>query len=316
MKKLDNSRRDFIKKSAMASSSLVLPTNLVFKKHVTENNIPKVYIFSKQLQFLNYIDMCDATKEMGFDGLDLTVRAKGHVLPEKVADDLPKVTEVMHLYKLTPQLITTKISDTQLPSTKLLLKTASDLGYTHYRPSYFKYKKDTPVLKTVETVQNSFIQLEKLNNKFSINLAYQNHSGHYFGASIWDLHQVLAKMTVNNIGSQYDIMHATVEGGKNWEVGFHLIKPYINSVVLKDFKWVKTNNKWEIKYTPLGDGMVDFDRFFKLLKENKINAPICLHAEYDLGGAEHGNTPSISQQEVFKRLKQDLNFIKRKWNHI
>lgn len=106
-------------------------------------------------------------------------------------------------------------------------------------------------------------------------------------------------------------MHATVEGGKNWEVGFELIKGYINSIVLKDFIWAKKNGKWAVQYVPMGEGMVDFKRFFSLLKAHKINVPFSIHVEYDLGGAEHGGNPKISHKEVFKSIKKDLDFARQ-----
>jgi sugar phosphate isomerase/epimerase len=316
MEKSDHSRRGFIKKSAMASSAIMLPTESLFNKISTifsENNTPQIFLFSKQLQFLNYTDMCEATKEIGFSGLDLTVRPKGHVLPERVTDDLPRATEAMKIFSLKPQLITTNVNDYQNINDISVLKTASELGYQYYRPAWYKYSDETKILETIENAKIQLKNLDKLNNAFNINLAYQNHSGHYFGSSIWDLQQVLQEIKPKKSGCQYDIMHATVEGGKNWEIGFHIIKPYINSIVIKDFKWKKINNKWTVKYVPLGEGMVNFDRFFSLLKKHSINVPICLHAEYDLGGAEHGNIPIISNKEVFKKLKHDLIFIKKNW---
>ena len=59
--------------------------------------------------------------------------------------------------------------------------------------------------------------------------------------------------------------------------------------------------------------MVDFKRYFELLKQNNINVPISLHVEYDLGGAENGGNPTIKHKEVFKRIKHDLDFIRRHW---
>ena len=109
-------------------------------------------------------------------------------------------------------------------------------------------------------------------------------------------------------------MHATVEGGENWEIGFNLIKPYINTLVIKDFKWGKVDGKWKRLHAPLGEGMVDFKRYFQLLKENKINVPLSLHVEYDLGGAEKGGNPTIEHKEVFKRIKHDLDFVRRMWH--
>ncbi len=314
IKKSNQSRREFIKKSAIASSSLLFPTAPLFSNiNSLKNNLPNIFLFSKQLQFLGYNDMCKVTKEMGFNGVDLTVRPKGHVLPENVAYDLPIATETMKLHDLTPQLITTNISNIQNAIDVLVLKTVSKLGYQLYRPAWYKYKNETTILDTVENVKNKLKNLEILNTEFNINMGYQNHSGHYFGAPIWDLHQTLKEIKTKNSGCQYDIMHATVEGGKNWEIGFHLIKPYINSIVVKDYIWKKINDKWVVKYVPLGEGMVNFTHFFSLLKKNAINVPLCLHAEYDLGGAEHGLKPTIPYTKVYKKLHQDINFIKEKW---
>jgi len=36
--------------------------------------------------------------------------------------------------------------------------------------------------------------------------------------------------------------------------------------------------------------MVDFGRYFSLLKKYDINVLVSLHLEYDLGGSEHGAT--------------------------
>ena len=60
--------------------------------------------------------------------------------------------------------------------------------------------------------------------------------------------------------------------------------------------------------------MVDFNRYFSLLKKYNINVPVSLHLEYGLGGAEHGATKiSIDKKEVFAQMKKDLSFLKEAW---
>ena len=55
----------------------------------------KVSVFSKHLQFLNWEEMAQTAAAIGFDGIDLTVREGGHVLPERVEHDLPKAAEII-----------------------------------------------------------------------------------------------------------------------------------------------------------------------------------------------------------------------------
>ena len=50
----------------------------------------KISVFSKHFQWTNCREMAAIAKEVGFDGIDLTVREGGHVLPERVEADLPK----------------------------------------------------------------------------------------------------------------------------------------------------------------------------------------------------------------------------------
>ena len=312
-------RRDFIKLATLAtigSSPIVNYANSLLNPLDPVAQDLKVFIFSKHLQFLNYEDMCDAAKEMGFDGLDLTVRPKGHVLPENVSEDLARATEAMKNYDLLTEMITTKVEDANNPLDRNILEVASKLGYKFYRTGWYKYSKDDDIKTSFLSIQEKLKGLYELNKKLGISGAYQNHSGHYMGSSIWELNQALEGLSPLYMGSQYDIMHAAVEGGKNWELGLRLIKDKINTLVVKDFSWSKINGVWKPAFTPLGEGMVDFNRYFSLLKEFKINVPISIHYEYDLGGAEHGGKPTISNKEVFRKMKTDLTFLRESWEAI
>lgn len=100
-------------------------------------------------------------------------------------------------------------------------------------------------------------------------------------------------------------------------MGLRIIKPYINSIVIKDVKWGKVKGKWKPISEPMGEGMVDFKRYFKLLKKYNINVPISLHVEHDLGGAEKGRVNfTIPKKEVYRRIQQDLNYVKEVWQKV
>ena len=261
--------------------------------------------------------MAEAAKEIGFDGIDLTVRNKGHVLPENVLEDLPKATEAIKSFGFNADMITTKIKDINDPFSLKILQTAEKLGYEYCRMGWLKYKKDKEVLENLDVFKRKMKEIALATKKLGIKGTYQNHAGIYMGSAIWDLDQVLEGVNRNDLGCQYDITHATAEGGKNGEIGFKLIKDHINSLVIKDFRWKKIGGKWKTAYTPLGEGMVNFDKYLPLIKKYNLNLPISLHYEYDLGGAEHGGTKlSIDKKEVFARMKKDVLFLRNKWDVI
>ena len=260
------SRRNFTKLSVAALGSIPLlgfENALNYEAGKSKDSI-EVNLFSKHLQFLDYNEMSEAAAEMGFKGLDLTVRPKGHVLPEKVVDDLPKAVEAMKKFGLNPHMMTTNVWDVKDLEQKTVLETASKLGFTHYRTGWLKYPDDKTIAESQVFYGKQAKGLEVLNKELGLIGCYQNHAGRHVGAPIWDLPPILSATNIENIGCQYDIRHAVVEGGSSWELGLRLIKPFIKSIVIKDFKWGLVNGKWKPVNTPLGEGMVDFNRYFSL----------------------------------------------------
>lgn len=313
------SRRDFTKLSAIGLASLPLLsfqngiTNEVYKSSGKLN----VHLFSKHLQFLDYNEMSASAAEMGFDGLDLTVRRKGHVLPKNVMEDLPKAVLAMKKYGLVPKMMSTNVWDAHNKINKNVLTTASNLGFTHYRTDWLKYPEDKPIVESQTLFGKQARELENLNEKLGIIGGYQNHAGKHVGAPIWDLLPILELTKGKFMGSQYDIRHAVIEGGESWELGLKRINPFINSIVLKDVKWGVENGQWKPINVPMGEGMVDFERYFSLLKKYKINVPVSLHVEHDLGGAEKGkNKLTISKKEVLERIKKDLVYLRKVWDKV
>jgi hypothetical protein len=65
---------------------------------------------------------------MGFDGVDLTVRTGGHVLPERVEQDLPKLTAILRKAGLALPMVTTGIVDVRTPYAENVLRALKDVG--------------------------------------------------------------------------------------------------------------------------------------------------------------------------------------------
>ncbi len=309
------SRRNFIKKSILWGAVIpLLPGNLSLRFHDHAATPLKIHIFSKHLQFLNEQDMADAAAEIGFDGIDLTVRPEGHVQPERAEEDLPRAVEAMRKVGFAPTMMTTAVHDPDSPIDKQVLKTAAKLGMQYYRMSYFRYQDNKSIPESLLYFQQRMKALSQLNSELGLTGCYQNHAGNYIGASIWELWDILKKADPQSIGAQYDIRHAVVEGGLSWPNGLQLIQSRIKTLAIKDFIWEKKNGKWQPQHTPLGEGMVDFKTYFQLLKKYRIQAPVSLHLEYPIGGAEHGAAKlSVDKQIVFDAMKRDLSTVKELW---
>lgn len=267
-----------------------------------------ICVFSKHLQWCKSFDqMAEVAAEIGFDGVDLTVRNGGHVPPEQVTELLPQVVKAVEKAGLKVYMITTGINDPDDQWTVPVLKTAGEMGIGYYRMGYLRYHKNMDVAASLEKLKKTMAALAKLNEQYQIHGAYQNHAGDRVGGPVWDIWELVKELDHKWIGCQYDIRHATVEGANAWPLAFDLLKNHIKITAIKDFKWDQTNNELKIINVPLGQGVTDFDRYFQLYKKYNITGPISLHYEYPLGGADHGERElTISEPELRAALKQDL----------
>ena len=303
-------RRSFIKQSSLLSSAFAMhPIIKLFREQ--KLSMP-VSIFSKNLQWMSIKELAPIVKQLGFDGVDLTVRPNGHVLPERVTEDLPKAISILKDNGLTVPCITTGILDVTEPSSEAIIKTAASVGIKYYRMGWYKYSPKVSVAKNLEEFKEKISLLNALNKIYEIQGCYQNHAGEYFGSALWDLYTVLKDFDPQYIGCQFDIRHATVEAAHSWPVSFELLKNYIKTINVKDFYWLKKDNKWVENNVPLGTGMVDFKQYFQLLNKINFHGPVCVHYEYPLGGAEDGAKQiTMSKDAVLESMKADLQTLKK-----
>ena len=298
------SRKNFITGLALASAA---PPIKIYSKTLTKMPI---CIFSKHLQWCDYKQMADVAKEIGIDGLDITVRRKGHVLPENVTEDLPKAVEEARKEDIEVPMITTNIIGAKDEITEPILKTASKLGIKYYRMGKLKYNTKKGIVETLESYRPRIAELAGLNKKYRIHGAYQNHAGSKIGGPVWDIWMLMKGLDSHWIECQYDIRHATVEGAQSWPINLRLLSPYIKTLVVKDFKWGLVKGKWKIINTPLGEGMVDFKSYFKLVKQLGISGPISIHYEYKLHPDEHKMSFAEKRKAFVPIMRKDVETLR------
>lgn len=313
---MKNDRRSFLKKvPAIGLGLSTLPLSgksmaITEMKAKKNTSIEEICVFSKHLQFLEYDEMAETAAEIGFTGVDLTVRPGGHVLPEKATTHLPNAISAIEKAGLKVPMITTAIDDPGTYNAQAILSTAANLEVKYYRMGYLKYDFDKGISETLSSFKTLMDKFLKINEFFNITGNYQNHDGTNIGAVIWDLWTLFKNRNPEYIGCQYDIRHNTLEGGRSWPVDMQLIAPFIHTLVLKDFKWEEIGGEWKIINTPIGEGMVDFPRFFQLVKKLKIGGPVSIHFEYPLTEEPIENmNPVIAKEQVIKAMKKDLGKV-------
>ncbi len=95
-----NSRRDFMKNSiALATGAIIAPNasdRLISKRIPSIQSVNRpICVFTKSLQYLEYKELAETLSKAGYDGADLSVRPEGHVIPERVKTDLPRLVKIL-----------------------------------------------------------------------------------------------------------------------------------------------------------------------------------------------------------------------------
>ena len=273
----------------------------------------KIAVFSKHLQFVKDDELASLAQQIGVQGIDLTVRSKGHIEPESVARELPRLVEIIRKKGLEVPMVTTEINSVS-PEAESILKTCAQLGIRYYRFGSLKYNDSAPPQQQLNALKPRMKALAELNHKLGVCGMYHTHSGAgQLGASIWDLHILFEGLPTSAIGVNYDIGHATIEGGLGGWISTAKLTGAggMNGLAIKDFVWTKGPKGWDAKWVPLGEGMVKFQQFFALLAKTDFHGPVQIHYEYPLGGADKGATElTMERSKVLAAMTKDVDALK------
>lgn len=257
----------------------------------------------------SYAEVAGMLKQLGIAGPDLTVRGGGLVLPERAAEDLPRAAAAFKAAGLSIPMISTNLTVGDATA-RAILGTAGKLGVRHFKLGYYHYHDPAAWRARLEEVRHELIPLLQLAESFGLTGGIHNHAGATVGGAIWDTAELLPALGVKNVGFYFDPSHATIEGGNHaWKLNFHRAAERLKMVALKDFVWEKTGGQWRTRWVPLGEGMVRWPEFFRMLAKTGFSGPVSLHIEYDPGGA----TKAARFENSFAAAARDLAFVRKHW---
>ncbi|MDA3927277.1 MAG: TIM barrel protein [Kiritimatiellae bacterium] len=308
-------RRDFIKTAALATAGAAALPAAAEAAVKSSSLVQSMNFFSKPLQWMNYDQLAESVAKLGLDGFDLTVRPKGHVLPENVERDLPLAIKAAKAQGLNVDMMVTAITAADNELAEKILKTAAQNGVKCYRMGYLQYDPKKSVLQSLSDINKTMSGLEKINQSAGLTGCYQNHHAWkpgLFGGAIWDLHHVLKDVDPKWMACQYDVRHAIAECTGSWSTGMRLIAPWIKSICLKDFD-LKGDRKGRSypRNLPAGEGETPWKEYAKLLKDLNIKVPATIHIEWEYLSKEEKNLPYAEKTELaINRIKKDCDFYK------
>ena len=280
-------------------------------------SLQRPMMFSKHLQKLPLDQVGPGLRGIGVESIDLTVRPGGHVAPERVEEDFPKVQQVLAESGVDIGMISTDIQDANDPVNQKVLRTAVKCGIKTYKIGYFKYDGFGTLRKRRDEVKRKLHELADLNRELGIHGGFHNHSGALVGASCWDVDYMLDGTDTPHIGVYFDPIHAVVEGGVGgWLQAMDLLSTRITMLGVKDFRWVDhlnlykatRRNGWVL--CTLDEGTTPWPDVIRYLQRINFNGPISFHPGYP--GPK--GLSDLDPPRALEQGKRDIALFRKWWD--
>jgi L-ribulose-5-phosphate 3-epimerase len=270
-----------------------------FGTSAPKRNSPILCVHSQNMIRVPYAQLGEIAAQLGFEGVDMTVYIGGHVDPRITNVDLVRSFESTRGAGLEVPMISTNITSASDPTCYAVLYLTGHSQVPLCRLGYWPYPSGLPLPQRLRQVRQELAQILGLAQRSAIALMVPNRAGEFVGQSVWDTNIVIQGMDQGMVGYCFDPAEATAEGGLGgWVAALRLALPLLKAVTLQDFYWKKEADSWTIQKCPLGEGMVDWVRFFSMLATAKFAGPISIKVEYN-------------PKDVLGSMTKDLEFARR-----
>ena len=260
---------------------------------------PVVSAFIRAVLGMDMPTLARFLDDAGYDGAEVPVRANlSYIRPEDAAEQLPRLADALARRGKRIYCVTTDIVSADAPHAETIVRTVARLGIPRYRLGFMRYDLKAPIHPQREALRATVRAIAQLNQAHGVLGVYQNHSEpEYVSASLWDYYELIRELPSRHMGIAYDVMHATVEGGRMWRQTWKLVQSHLGYVSAKDFRWAGH----QVQFVPLGTGQVD-PAIFKQIRAD-YRGDYSVHIEYVTQQALAENAAALRRDvETLRRL--------------
>lgn len=273
----------------------------------------KVVTFTKSFQDWPIPLLCHRFREIGLEGLDLTVRRGGHIEPGNVAEQLPLAVKAAQEAGVEIAFLTTDITDPS-PQAEQTLATASQLGVHRFKLGYYRYTAFGTLARQIDETRQRIEAVAKMAKKHAILPCVHIHSGTNIPSHGTQLYQLLRDFSPDDVGAYVDMLHMALEGSSDgWRQGLDLLAPWIKLVAVKNFDWQPGERDqfgrlgWRNRVVPIADGISPIPEFVGVLKRIGFDGTYSLHSEYK---GSH-SFKDLSTEGCLEQTAADLQYLRQ-----
>jgi sugar phosphate isomerase/epimerase len=267
---------------------------------------PAVCLYSRVLIEIGQVDLPMVIGGLGFDGVDLSVEPGGHVPPEKAANYLMPALEGFTGRGIDVPMITTALTSLEDKDAENILGLATYIKVPFFRPGHWKFTGSPAIEMQTALVQQQIAGLAQLARATNMVMGIHNFMDGAEGAAVPDIARVIRPIDPHLVGYCFDAGYATAQGGASgFAAALELALPRLKMVAVRDFKWDREGGGVaRMLPCPLGEGVVDWPKFFAALAKARFAGPVSLQIDYQ----PKAKTAAIRKDLAFLRRQIDAAY--------
>jgi len=259
---------------------------------------PAVCLYSMHMLKIEYEQMGLILKDLGFDGCNLAVVPGAHVPPEKAGSDLMREIEAVAGPGLDVPILTTSANSANDMNGRQVMAIAGFMQIPLIRSGTWRYGTADPEPRLIE-VQREALNLASVARAYNLTLCLPNLTGDAVGAAVWDYTAMLRGVDPRIVGYDFDPGCATQFSGPEGAVNsLRVALPRLKAVTVSDAAWTRDGGQWKVAPCPLGEGSVDWQKFFATLARTKFVGPVTLEIRYQ-------------PANELNAIRKDLEFVRK-----
>ncbi len=270
---------------------------------------PAVCAYSGCFAKIPYSELPDIIRTMGYDGIDLTVMPGGHVDPSKYMVEMDRAFQTFQDAGIETPMVTTSFISPSEPYAYAIFYVSGELGARLIRLGAWPPLPVAPgagpaasqfVQMRAMMLRNDLTQFAATGQRCNITPMLANRAGSFPGRSIPEVEAMLASVPPKVFQYCFDPAQAVIEAksANGWESALQTALPRLGAVAISDVGPDKDDNN-AMKPCPMGEGVIDWKKFFSILADARFHGPVSLHRDYE------------TKSEV-SALRKDLAFVRAK----
>jgi sugar phosphate isomerase/epimerase len=294
----------FTRRQALAGMALATPLSRRLaaqreRRGPMPRSSPALCLYSDQMRKVGYSEMGQILGMLGFDGVEITVQTGGHVPLEGDIDlHLERSIEAMTGSGIEVPVVSTSLTTATNKALQTIMWWVSEMGVPIFRPGHWQIQGGNMAASAV-MAQREIAWLAQLGRNTKLQVALHNSTAEFVGSNVADLDALIRPFDLS-IGFDFDIGYATAmsdpAGGL---AALQIALPRLKAATVRDVAWTKDAvGAKKLTQCPLGEGTVDWPKFFGALAKANYAGPITLQVEYE-------------PKDELAAIRKDLAFLKK-----